>query len=146
MNNKIMISSLLTLTTIAVSACMPASNGPAQPHTHITTAPAPTMPPPAIPEPTPITTHVPIATAPAAQYVVQLTASNSQKKAQNISDKFAADGYNAFVSPLNLNGKLLHRVQIGLFNDQADAKMVLAQMQVKYPLNPYVAAAITKTP
>ena len=146
MNHKIITNSAIVLTALTVSACMPASNGPVVPHTHVGTAPAPIINPPAAPEPATVATAVPVATAPAAQYVVQLTASNSQQKAQNIRDKFAADGYNAFVSPLTLNGKLLHRVQIGMFNDQEDAKMVLAQMQVKYPGNPYVAAAITKTP
>lgn len=146
MNHKVITNSLITLTALTVSACMPASNGPVAPHTHVTTAPAPTMPPPAAPEPMPVETSVPVATAPTEQYVVQLTASNSQQKAQNIRNKFTADGYNAFVSPLTLNGKLLHRVQIGMFNDKEDAQMVLAQMQVKYPSDPYVAAAITKTP
>ena len=146
MNNKIITNSLLILTALTVSACMPASNGPVAPHTHIGTAPTPIMPTPAEPEPTPIETSIPVATAPTEQYVVQLTASNNQQKAQNIRNKFAADGYNAFVSPLTLDGKLLHRVQIGMFNDQEDAQMVLAQMQVKYPADPYVAAAITKTP
>lgn len=142
MNHNIMTSSLLALTTLALSACMPASNSTVTPHTHVTTAPAPIVPPSAVPEAVP----VPVATAPAEQYVVQLTASNSLNKARGISDRFVADGYNAFVSPLTSNGKLLHRVQIGMFNDKEDAAMVLAQMQVKYPNDPYVAAAITKTP
>lgn len=146
MNNKIILSSLLTLSALTLSACMPASNGPVAPHTHVTAAPTPVAPPPAAPEPTPAASPVPVASAPIEQYVVQLTASNSERKAQSIKDKFAADGYNAFVSPLKLNGKLLHRVQIGMFNDQEDAKMVLAQMKTKYPRDPYVAAAITKTP
>ena len=138
-------SSLIIAATLTLSACMPANHGPVETHTHVTTAPVPTASViPAAPEPT--HAPVPVATAPIEQYVVQLTASKSRQKAQNIKDQFAADGYNAFVSPLNLNGKLLHRVQIGMFNDQADAKMVLAQMQVKYPRDPYVAAAITKTP
>lgn len=145
MNHTLMTNSLIIATTLTLSACMPANHGPADTHTHVTTAPVPTASViPAAPEPT--YTPVPVATAPAEQYVVQLTASNSLKKAQNIKDKFATDGYNAFVSPLTLNGKLLHRVQIGMFNDQTDAKMVLAQMKVKYPSNPYVVGAITKTP
>ena len=145
MNHKVITNSLIVLTALTVSACIPASNGPVAPHTHIGTAPEAVIPPAAL-EPTPVETAVPVATAPAEQYVVQLTASNSQQKAQKIRNKFAADGYNAFVSPLTLNGKLLHRVQIVMFNDKEDAQMVLAQMQVKYPSDPYVAAAITKTP
>ena len=145
MNHKVITNSLIVLTALTVSACIPTSNGPVAPHTHIGTVPA-TVVTPATSEPTPVETAVPVATAPAEQYVVQLTASNSQQKAQNIRNKFTADGYNAFVSPLTLNGKLLHRVQIGMFNDKEDAQMVLAQMKVKYPGDPYVAAAITKTP
>ncbi len=144
MHHKLTTTSLLVATTLTLSACIPANHGPAETHTHIATTPTPAMPVPAAPEPT--FEPVSVATAPVEQYVVQLTASSSQSKAQTISDKFTADGYNAFVSPLTLNGRLLHRVQIGMFNDQADAKMVLAQMQVKYPNDPYVAGAITKTP
>ena len=142
MKKKLAKATLLVTTTLALSACIPANQKPDETYTPpVATTPASIPPDPIATQPvsTPITTA-------AEQYVVQLTASNSLQKAQNIRDKFAAEGYNAFVSPLNLNGRLVHRVQIGMLNDQGDANMVLAQMQVKYPGDPYVAEAITKTP
>ncbi|MGB0845579.1 MAG: SPOR domain-containing protein [Thiolinea sp.] len=133
MNNNTTITALLIAGALTLSACTPMPHTATDPYTPIVNAPVPTAP-------------ETVPTTPLEQYVVQLTASNSQQKAQRISDKFAAEGYNAFVSPLTLNGRLLHRVQIGMFNNQDDANMVLAQMQSKYPADPYVAAAITKTP
>ena len=80
------------------------------------------------------------------QYVVQLTASASAVKAEGIKNRFAGEGYQAFVSPLMIDDKLLHRVQIGYYNQEHDAKSVLAHLQQHYPDNRYVADAVVKTP
>ncbi|MEZ5449782.1 MAG: SPOR domain-containing protein [Thiolinea sp.] len=80
------------------------------------------------------------------KYVVQLTASSSQTKAEGIRNMFYGTHYNAFVSPLMVNGRLLHRVQIGYFNNEHDAYTTLAQLRQDYPRDVYVADAIVKTP
>ena len=140
MNKNIFSMTAIIATTLTISACAPMpQTGPLDPYTPVVTAPLPQ-------EPVDMT-HVPTTpAAPLEQYVVQLTASNSANKAERIREQFVNDGYNAFVSPLTVNGRVLHRVQIGMFNNMNDANMLLAQMRTQYPADPYVAGAIAKTP
>ncbi len=129
----------LTATVATLSACAPMTPAP------VHTAYAP--PPVETPDPyTAPVDYTPVVTPPQQQYVVQLTASSSRNKAENLKNRFARDGYSAFVSPLQVNGRLLHRVQIGYYNSQNDAGLVLAQLQQNYPGDAYVNAALVKTP
>ena len=131
-NTKISAITLLITATLTLGACAPMPQGSVDPYAPTVTAPPPTI------NPSPAT--------PLQPYVVQLTASNSASKAKRISSEFTSKGYNAFVSPLEVNGKILHRVQVGMFDNANDAKRVLAQMKIKDPSDPYLADAVAKTP
>jgi cell division septation protein DedD len=135
MNTTTTRFALLTAAVVTLSACAPMTPAPDAPYTPPVTQPDP-VPPVANPNPP----------LPQQQYVVQLTASASQTKAEGIKNAFAANGYSAFVSPLMVNGRLLHRVQIGYYNNEADAEATLNQMRRQYPGDIYVADAIVKTP
>lgn len=136
--NTITRFALLTAAAVTLSACAPMTMTPAPD--------APYTPPPATdPNPMPPVAN-PNPPVPQQQYVVQLTASSSQTKAEGIKNAFAANGYSAFVSPLMVNGRLLHRVQIGYYNNQADAEATLNHMRQQMPDDIYVAEAIVKTP
>ncbi|MEZ5535529.1 MAG: SPOR domain-containing protein [Thiolinea sp.] len=128
---------LLSAAIVTLSACAPMTTTPVPDNTYTppVTEPDP-VPPVADPDPS----------MPQQQYVVQLTASSSQMKAEGIKNAFAARGYNAFVSPLMVNGRLLYRVQIGYYNNQADAAATLQHMRQQFPGDVYVADAIVKTP
>lgn len=131
---------LLTSAIVTLSACAPMTPQPQQPpYTPPVANPNPVTPPVANPDPTPNP-------VPQQQYVVQLTASASQAKAEGIKNAFVSKGYNAFVSPLMVNGRLLHRVQIGYYNDKNAADMTLNQMRQQNPGDIYVADAVVKTP
>ena len=53
-----------------------------------------------------------------------MIASSSATTAESIKDKFVAEGYKAYVSPLGS----LYRVQIGPYGSEADAQRVLDQL------------------
>lgn len=77
-------------------------------------------------------------------YVVQLIASKSVARAEQIKDEFVAEGYQATVSPLNSDSGTVYRVQIGPYGTEADAQRVLDQMKRRYQQNIHVNNAVTK--
>jgi len=108
--------------------------------THVPPDVTPTVPPVINPEP-PVT-------PPANQqtYVIQLIATAHQDKAEGIKNQFISRGYDARVSPLMSNGRLLYRVQIGNFDYEASGLQALNDMQAQYPMDTYLQGAIVKTP
>nr|CAA6828384.1 MAG: Unknown protein [uncultured Thiotrichaceae bacterium] len=141
MNTTLTRFTLLASTIATLSACAPMAPQPGTSYTPpVTSSPVPhpnPNPTPPVANPNPV---------PQQQYVVQLTASSSQTKAQNIRNTFAGKGYNAFVSPLMVNGRQLYRVQIGYYTNKADAEATLNQMRQQNPSDIYVEDAIVKTP
>lgn len=143
MNIKMTRLALLASTIVTLSACAPMTPQPQQPPytpppvTNPNPNPGPVTPPVTNPNPNPV---------PQQQYVVQLTASASQAKAEGIKSTFGGKGYNAFISPLMVDGRLLHRVQIGYYTDKNAAEMALNQLRQQNPNDAYVANAIVKTP
>ena len=83
--------------------------------------------------------------APSPKYVVQLIASKNASKANTIKQTFNAKGYQTYVSPLNVNGQTLHRVQVGPYASESDAYTVLQQMRQHYGTNLHVRSAVVKT-
>lgn len=77
-------------------------------------------------------------------YVVQLIASERVQRADEIKVQFEQEGYNVFVNPLEQGGKTLYRVQIGPYGTELDAKRVLNNMKIRYPVNGLVKGAIIK--
>jgi cell division septation protein DedD len=78
------------------------------------------------------------------EFVVQLIASSSQAKANQIKTTFAREGYATSVNPLVVNGKTLYRVQIGPYATEAEAQAVLTKMKQRYQRNGYVKNAVIK--
>ena len=79
-------------------------------------------------------------------YVVQLTATSSSSKATGVKNTFVKEGYsNTTVNTVTINGKPIHRVQIGPFGTTADGDRVLQQMKRRYRKNQYVNSAVVKT-
>lgn len=77
-------------------------------------------------------------------FVVQLTASISQQKADTINTTFIAEGYPVIQNNIETNGQVLYRVQIGPYATQGEAKAVLNKMKKRYRRNTYVNSAIIK--
>ncbi len=78
-------------------------------------------------------------------YVVQLIASASQARADQVKDEFTKEGYRAAVNSIEVNGKQVHRVQIGAYGTEADAQRVLNQIKRRYLRNEHVKNAVVKT-
>ena len=78
-------------------------------------------------------------------YVVQLIASASEARANQVKKEFATEGYQAVVNSIEVNGKAVHRVQVGSYGTEADAQRVLAQMKRRYQRNEHVKNAVVKT-
>lgn len=103
----------------------------------------PTVPPGINPEP-PV--EPPVTPPTHEKYVIQLIATVHQDKAEGIKNQFLSRGYDARVSPLMSNGRLLYRVQIGSFDYEASGQQALHEMQTQYPMDTYLQGAIVKTP
>lgn len=75
-------------------------------------------------------------------FVVQLLASASADRAQEVKDQFEREGYPSFVSILSRDTQKLYRVQIGPYAKEADATLVLNNMKARYQKNMLVMQAI----
>jgi septal ring-binding cell division protein DamX len=75
-------------------------------------------------------------------FVVQLTASISQQKANTVKNTFVAEGYPIIQNNIKTNGRILYRVQVGPYATQGEARAVLNKMRKRYKRNPYVNRAI----
>ena len=96
-------------------------------------APEPAAPPAPAPE---IASQAPAAPAVAQRasaggWAVQVGAFGSQATAKGLVSKLAADGYHAFVAPVQRGGKTLHRVRVGPQPDKAGAERTAAQLKAK---------------
>ena len=75
-------------------------------------------------------------------FVVQLTASTSQQKANTVKNTFVAEGYSVIQNNIETNGSILYRVQVGPYTTKSEARTVLNKMKKRYRRNPYVNSAI----
>ena len=74
-------------------------------------------------------------------FVVQLTASINQSKADQLADTFAAEGYHVIQNHIERNGRTLYRVQIGPYVSKQAARAGLAKIKNRYQRNAYVRSA-----
>ena len=97
--------------------------------------PGPALPVASAPEPaTPSPASTPPVAAPRAAaggWAVQVGAFGSAATAHGLVKKLAADGYRAFVAPVQRGGKTLHRVRVGPEPDKAGADRVAGQLKAK---------------
>ncbi len=74
-------------------------------------------------------------------FVVQLTATISQDKANELYNTFSAEGYHVIQNTIERAGRTLYRVQIGPYASKNDAKNGLLKLKRRYKRNPYVRSA-----
>lgn len=100
-------------------------------------------PPPAIPPPTQIPAQdpprptlappAPVATPPktrtgVSSWVVQVSALESQTRAEQLVAQLRNKGQSAFIEPIGVNGKTLHRVRVGPELDRKRAEAMLDEI------------------
>ena len=86
-------------------------------------------------EPTP-------AAAPVSQakngYAIQLLATSSASRANDLKKVMAGEGYPTYVTKTQQNGKLLYRVRIGQYSQRSAAASAQAAMKRRYKKNTYI--------
>ena len=93
-------------------------------------APAPT---PARPAPTPAASE----TRP-GQVVIQVFSSPELDQAEKVRDRLVRGGHKAYLSPVQVAGRTMHRVRIGPFDSRTDAQKVAEQVRKGYKLDTWV--------
>lgn len=82
------------------------------------------------------------APAPATQakngYAIQLLATSSSSRANDLKNVMAGEGYPTYVTRTQQNGKLLYRVRIGQYSKRSAAASAQAAMKRRYKKNTYV--------
>jgi len=72
---------------------------------------------------------------PTTGYSIQLMATGSESKAKAVKKQMVDEGYPAYVTSVIKNGKTLHRVRIGSYQDKAEAGSVQDRMKRRYTKN-----------
>ena len=68
-------------------------------------------------------------------YAIQLLATSSQSRANNLKNVMAGEGYPAYVTKTKQNGKTLYRVRIGQYAVKSEAVKVQSSMKRRYKKN-----------
>lgn len=68
-------------------------------------------------------------------YAIQLLATSSQSRANNLKNVMAGEGYPAYVTKTKQNGKTLFRVRIGQYTVKSEAVKVQSAMKRRYKKN-----------
>jgi len=115
----------------AASASPPAPQPSEEPRIEpVTTPPAATeaiaTKPPAAPVPT------------AGQLVIQVFSAADQTQAQGLKDRLTTAGLAAFISPVEVGGRMMHRVRIGPFDDKAEASAVADRVRRDFKLDTWI--------
>jgi DedD protein len=95
--------------------------------------PAPT---PAPPRPSATTTPEPRVAA--GQMVIQVFSSPELDQAEKVRDRLIRGGHKAYLSPVQVSGRTMHRVRIGPFDSRGDAQKVAEQVRKDYKLDTWV--------
>lgn len=105
-------------------------------------APPPAPPPPAPPPPAPASPP-PAETSAAADegFIVQVFSSHDEEQARKIRSQVEAEGYTAFISPVDQSGETFYRVRIGPFEERARAERAARGLKKKLKLETWVTAA-----
>jgi DedD protein len=99
----------------------------------------------ATPAPTPAArpAATPAATTPeprvaAGQMVIQVFSSPELDQAEKVRDRLIRGGHKAYLSPVQVSGRTMHRVRIGPFDSRGDAQKVAEQVRKDYKLDTWV--------
>lgn len=94
--------------------------------------------------PTPAPTPARPAATPAAsetrpgQVVIQVFSSPELDQAEKVRDRLIRGGHKAYLSPVQVAGRTMHRVRIGPFDSRTDAQKVAEQVRKGYKLDTWV--------
>jgi cell division septation protein DedD len=79
--------------------------------------------------------------APAASeggFVIQVFSSPDDDQARKVLDRLTSGGFAAFISPVDVEGRVMHRVRVGPFSDRNEADSVAARVSSAYRLDTWV--------
>lgn len=106
---------------------------PAQPPAAApTTDPEPAEPEPATPEPTPA------ATANGEFLYIQVFSGLDREQAQSVVQRLKNGGYAAFLSSVEVDNRLMHRVRIGPYTQRPEAEGVAGRVQREFKLSTWI--------
>ncbi|HVG08010.1 MAG TPA: SPOR domain-containing protein [Thermoanaerobaculia bacterium] len=74
----------------------------------------------------------------AGQVVIQVFSSPEQDQAEKVRDRLIKGGHKAYLSPVQVAGRTMHRVRIGPFSSRGDAQKVAEQVRKGYKLDTWV--------
>lgn len=94
-----------------------------------TGATAPPAEPPAASQPPPAT---------AGDLVIQVFSSPDAAQARKLLDRLSAGGYQAFISPVEVDGRTMHRVRIGPFVERGEAEEVAGRVEKAYQVDTWI--------
>jgi cell division protein FtsN len=97
----------------------------------------------AAPSPTPAPARATGATGPeprvtSGQVVIQVFSSPELDQAEKVRDRLIGGGHKAFLSPVQVGGRTMHRVRIGPFDSRGEAQKVAEQVRKGYKLDTWV--------
>lgn len=105
---------------------------PAQPPAAATTNPEPAEPEPATPEPTP-------AAAASGEFLyIQVFSGLDREQAQSVVQRLKNGGYAAFLSSVEVDNRLMHRVRIGPYTQRPEAEGVAGRVQREFKLSTWI--------
>lgn len=99
---------------------------------------------PAAPAPNPAATPAATPAAPgeprvaAGQVVIQVFSSPELDQAEKVRDRLIRGGHKAYLSPVQVAGRTMHRVRIGPFDSRDQAQKVAEQVRKGYKLDTWV--------
>jgi DedD protein len=74
----------------------------------------------------------------AGQVVIQVFSSPELDQAEKVRDRLIGGGHKAYLSPVQVAGRTMHRVRIGPFDSRGDAQKVAEQVRKGYKLDTWV--------
>ena len=74
----------------------------------------------------------------AGQVVIQVFSSPELDQAEKVRDRLIGGGHKAFLSPVQVAGRIMHRVRIGPFDSRGEAQKVAEQVRKGYKLDTWV--------
>ncbi|HEX6861536.1 MAG TPA: SPOR domain-containing protein [Thermoanaerobaculia bacterium] len=97
----------------------------------------------ATPAPTPAPARPATAATPepriaAGQVVIQVFSSPELDQAEKVRDRLIRGGHKAYLSPVQVSGRTMHRVRIGPFDSRAAAQKVAEEVRKGYKLDTWV--------
>jgi len=98
---------------------------------------------PATPTPAPTPARPAVAATPepqvaSGQVVIQVFSSSDLDQAEKVRDRLVRGGHKAFLSPVQVAGRTMHRVRIGPFDSRGAAQKVAEQVRTGYKLDTWV--------